>query len=287
MTVFGWVEYRRAYYLCTHCHQGQYPLDQRFGLQPGQVSAGLAPLLALAGIQTAFEEGCQFVERFLLIEVSDNTLRKETQSFGQLQAKREQVWQEQSQDSQYLQERQRNVLKRPKRLYGSMNGSHVPVGDEWRELKAGCWFEVETARSSSRPGLDKPSELRAKNISYYCDIAEAQQFEKLVWATGLQRGADLAEEIIILGDGAAWIWNLVERNFPQAIQIVDWYHAVEYLTPIAEAIFGVECPEGKAWLDGMCTDLWEGRVEQVISVCQVLIKHQRAGEAARDRKSVV
>jgi len=82
LTVFGWVEYRRAYYLCAHCHQGQYPLDQRMGLEPGQVSAGLAPLLALAGVETAFEEGCELVERFLLLEVSDNTLRKETQTFG-------------------------------------------------------------------------------------------------------------------------------------------------------------------------------------------------------------
>lgn len=281
MTVFGWVEYRRAYYLCSHCHQGQYPLDQRFGLQPGQVSAGLAPLLALAGVETAFDEGCQLVERFLLIEVSDNTLRKETQVFGQLQAKREQVWQEQSQDPQHLQDRQRTVQERPKRLYGSMDGSHVPVEDEWRELKVGSWYEVERVRSPSRSGAGQAEELRAKSISYYCDIAEAQQFEKLVWATGIQRGADLAAELIFLGDGAAWIWNLVERNFPQAVQIVDWYHAVEYLTPIAEAVYGAECPEGKQWLEGMHTDLWEGRVEQVISACQVFIKHGRAGEVAR------
>ena len=97
-TVFGWVAYRRAYYLCPDCHQGQYPLDQRFGLQPGQVSAGLAPLLALAGVETAFEEGCHLVERFLLLEVSDNTLRKETRTFGQLQAQTEQAWHDQSQD---------------------------------------------------------------------------------------------------------------------------------------------------------------------------------------------
>jgi hypothetical protein len=44
-TVFDWVAYRRAYYLCGQCCQGQYPLDQRLGLEPGRVSAGLAPLM--------------------------------------------------------------------------------------------------------------------------------------------------------------------------------------------------------------------------------------------------
>ena len=217
LTVFGWVEYRRAYYLCSQCHHGQYPLDQRFGLQPGQVSAGLAPLLALAGVETAFEEGSELVERFLLLEVSDNTLRKETQNFGQLQADNEQVWHAQSQDAQCLQERQRTQFVHPKRLYGSLDGSHVPIGEEWRELKAGSWYEVEPVRNASNSGIGQLDELRAKKISYYCDITDAQAFAPLVWASAVQRGADLAEEIVFVADGAAWIWNLVERNFPQAV----------------------------------------------------------------------
>jgi hypothetical protein len=281
LTVFDWVTYRRAYYLCTHCHQGQYPLDQRLGLQPGQVSAGLAPLLALAGVETAFEEGCELVKRFLLIEVSDNTLRKETQTFGQLQTCLERDWQAQSQDPAYLQERQRTQPVRPKRLYGSIDGVHIPIGDEWRELKTGSWYEVEQMGSACQAGVGQLNELRADNICYYCDIAEAETFGQLFWATGVQGGADLAEEIIFVADGAAWIWNLVERNFPKAVQIVDWYHAVEYLTPIAEAVYGSNTPKGKAWLESVRTDLLEGRIDQVILACQAWVKHARAGEAAR------
>jgi hypothetical protein len=281
LTVFGWVEYRRAYYLCTRCHQGQYPLDQRFGLQPGQVSAGLAPLLALAGVETAFEEGCELVKRFLLLEVSDNTLRKETQTFGQLQAKTEQAWQAQSQDPQCLQKRQQSAVERPRRLYGSLDGTHVPIGEEWRELKTGSWYEVEKVRHASGSGVGQLDELRARHISYYCDIAEAQAFEALLWASAVQRNADLAAEIVFVADGAPWIWNLVERNFPQAVQIVDWYHAVEYLAPLAEAVFGSENRSGKDWLETVRTDLWEGHLDQVIAACRAFEKHARAGEAAR------
>ena len=281
LTVFDWVAYRRAYYLCRHCHQGQYPLDQRLGLQPGQVSAGLAPLLALAGVETAFEAGCELVERFLLIEVSDNTLRKETQTFGHLQAQSEQAWQSQSQDPQFLQQRQRSLPEHTKRLYGSIDGSHVPIEAEWRELKTGSWYEVEPVPSACSSSLGQVNELRAKQISYYCDIAEAHAFEPLFWATGVQRGADLAQEIVFVADGAAWIWNLVERNFPQAVQIVDWYHAVEYLAPIAEAAFGTESRPGKDWLEEVRTDLWEGQIDRVMAACQVFVKHARAGDAAR------
>jgi hypothetical protein len=281
LTVFGWVSYRRAYYVCSHCHCGQAPLDQRFGLEPGKVSAGLAPLLALAGVETAFEEASQLVQQFLLLEVSDNTLRKETQTFGQLQAQQERVWQASSEDPQALQQRQHRPPAHPRRLYGAMDGSHVPIGSEWRELKTISWFEVEKVRPACVGAVGQPEELRAKNIHYYCDISEAETFGRLLWSTAVQHGADLAEELIFLGDGAAWIWNLVERHFPHAVQIVDWYHAVEYLPPIAEAAFGSGSAHAKAWLEQVTLALWEGCVPQVIAICQTLSHHPHAGEPAR------
>jgi hypothetical protein len=65
------------------------------------------------------------------------------------------------------------------------------------------------------------------------------------------------------------------------VQIVDWYHAVEYLAPIAEVAFGAGSPKGKAWLEAVTTDLWEGQVDQVILACRAVEKHTQAGEAAR------
>jgi hypothetical protein len=56
ISVFGKIRYERAYDLCRACGQGQCPLDQRLGIEPGQVTPGLAKLLALAGVEVAFEE---------------------------------------------------------------------------------------------------------------------------------------------------------------------------------------------------------------------------------------
>lgn len=66
------------------------------GLAAGQVTSGLAELLALTGVEVAFEEATRFLERLLLFRVSDNTLRKETERFGQLQHEQEAAWQQQS-----------------------------------------------------------------------------------------------------------------------------------------------------------------------------------------------
>ena len=49
--------------------------------------------------------------------------------------------------------------------------------------------------------------------------------------------ADLCPDLVFLGDGAVWIWNLVTQYYPNARQIVDWYHAEEHLEVVATAAF--------------------------------------------------
>lgn len=78
-TVFGKVNYKRRYYLCPACHQGQSPLDQKYGIVPGQTTPTLASLLGVLGVEVSFEEASHLAERFLLFRVSDNTVRKQTE----------------------------------------------------------------------------------------------------------------------------------------------------------------------------------------------------------------
>ena len=75
--------------LACECGRGKAPLDEQLGLAPGQVTAGLAALIGLAGSELAFEYSSRFLEPFLLFRVSENTIRQEAQRFGQLQSQRE------------------------------------------------------------------------------------------------------------------------------------------------------------------------------------------------------
>ena len=91
-TVFGKVDYQRRYYLCPNCHQGQSPVDQKYGIVPGQTTPTLASLLGVLGAEVSFEEASRLAERFLLFRVSDNTVRKQTEGYGNAQAQVEQKW---------------------------------------------------------------------------------------------------------------------------------------------------------------------------------------------------
>ena len=287
ISVFGKTSYMRAYYAGCACQKGQAPLDIQFGLVPGAVTAGLARLLALAGIAFSYDESPQWLQPYLLFDIAANTVRTETEQLGALQTAYEDTLIQQSQDEQYLQARLRQPGPVAPRMYGAIDAAKVrteprpkkgeakEAHEDWRDMKVGCWFVTEpvppaqrSTRQQKHATREQPP-LRAKNMQYFCDIAEAETFGKLMWATGCTVQADLCPELVVLGDGAPWIWNLVTHDYPQAQQIVDWYHAEEHLEKVASAAFA-DVPQRQLWLEETTQALWEGQVEAVIAACQRL-----------------
>lgn len=288
-SVFDKVVYQRAYYAGCACGKGCAPVDRRYAIEPGKVTAGLAHLIALSGINKAFDDGRKWLREYLLFEVSENTVRAETQTMGELQREADAELIKETQNEASLQKREQRQRPKPDILYGSIDAAKVRIEprdekekaaenrETWRDLKAGCWYEGEIvpARQQSTRQREKAQQedivLRAKNKQYFCDIDKAEQFGKLLWATGYALGADRARILVFICDGAVWIWNLIIHYFPNAIQIVDWYHAADRLKRIAEEAFA-NPSERRAWLENVTEDLWQGRVELVIEACQLLAK---------------
>ncbi len=295
-TVFGKITYERAYYAGCPCGQGKSPLDEAYGIVPGAMSSGLAALLGLAGIELAFDQSRAWLKSFLLFEVSENTVRSETQTLGTLQAEQEEAWCQQSQDEDYLQTRLRETAPLPARVYGSLDAAKVRIEpraragkkpdkeDDWRDMKVGCWYEAEPVSAAQRSTRQREkcarehAVFRARKMRYYCDISDAEEFGKLLWGTGCRVKADLAPEVVFVCDGAVWIWNLITHYYPRAVQIVDWYHAEDRLKRVAQAAFPVERDRAQ-WLDQVTTDLWEGCLASVIRTCERLAA--RCDEAQR------
>ncbi len=259
ITLHGRVHYRRAYYLCETCGKGHYPLDERLGIEPGQMSHEVVKVAALCGIQDAFEAGSDLLARTSLLELSPNSLRKACQVVGDQVINNEGQAQARSQDLA-AQLEQRRAPHKPTRLYGSMDGFYVLLEDGYHEMKAGAWWTTRTRRTGA---------VEADQIQYYVDLLPAEDFADLVWASGFARHADQALELVFIADGAEWIWRIVSRLYPHAIQIVDWYHACTYLTAVAANAFSDQT-QAQAWLVQQQTALWEGHLATVFRACRAV-----------------
>ncbi len=261
-TMLGTVKYRRAVYVCE-CGHRHYPMDEALGLRPNEMSAELERLAAQMGVNLPFAQASQLFEELTRVSLSDQSIDKAAQAYGEEAGKVEQDQSEAATSGE-----KPSVI--PLRLYGSIDGGRVrtrgPKGEEqpWREVKIGAWYQ---ARGVPPGKPDEEWTIQAHDIGYYTDICPAEEFGELFWGSGVARGAEDAAELIIIGDGAQWIWEQVDLHFPDAIQIIDWFHACEYLMPVAKQAFGDKTRQ-QQWLKQVRDALWHGELQTVIDACQ-------------------
>lgn len=260
ITLVDQIRVSRAYYLCEECSEGTYPLDEQLGFCAGSMSAGLEEALALTGIHLPFDVASDLFERLTHVPISDNSVRKASEQIGQ---ERDVVEAEQVEAAWNLQrlDLPDGPPDPPKRLYGSIDETSVHTEEGWRKAKLGSWYTTEVPPAEQRLEEWEP---RAEEISYFGDITDAETFGRHLYVTGLERGADRADELVFVADGAQWIWNLVEEHFPKAVQIVDWYHATEYVWDVAHAVYGEGSDLATAWAEKRLDALWEGKVDVVL-----------------------
>lgn len=255
ITLQGRVSYRRAYYRCK-CGQGCYPLDEALGIQPGQMSEQLMKVAARFGITESYERSAEALTAITAVGLSPNSVRRACLALGQQVVEAETTLLARSQDLNE-QLRQRREGPQPERLYASLDGFYAPFEDGYHEVKMGAFWETTPTN-------------HATNIQYYLETQGLEAFSDLVWARAFARGAAQAKQLVFIADGAVWIWRIVTKFFPQAIQIVDWYHAVSYLVKVAQAAFGEGTEPAKRWLDQFRPALYDGRLATVMAACRAL-----------------
>jgi hypothetical protein len=274
-TQLGQLHFKRPYYLCAHCGQGTYPQDEALGFCAGSISAGLDELLAYVGSLLPFDEAAGLLEKLSGLHVSSRRIRQSTERLGQrVQAQEEQAIAAAWAGTEPLAPPAPQAA--PQRLSISMDGMIVLMRhQQGKEQKLGA---VYTTRAKPSPQRPQELEVRAEQISFYTAQADAATFGRGLWLEAQRRGVAQAEEVVVIGDGAHWIWRLAEEHFPDATQILDWYHASQYVWQAARAIYGETSEMGKQWAQHRLDQLWDGQVDPLLSCLKEHDRHRAVQE---------
>jgi hypothetical protein len=95
-------------------------------------------------------------------------------------------------------------------------------------------------------------------------IETAEEFGLRIYTEAWRRRWDRADLKVLMGDGAVWIWNIADRHFPSAVQIVDLYHAREHLWNLAP-IYPNEAARQKRWIMAAQDKLDNGQIERLLA----------------------
>jgi hypothetical protein len=226
------------------------PLDHQLGLGADSLSEGLEEAICMLAPYMPLEEVADKLKRLLMIEVDDNTIQRSVIRVGS--AMRIQQKQQMEQTWQAAEPPRMEVAQPPERLYISADGTKVHLREGWREVKVAALYETKAI-----PQPDGTTDIRAVNISYVVSFENAETFARYVYLEAARRGLHQAGEVIVLGDGAQWIWNHLGDLCDKPVEILDFYHASLHVKEAGEALYGEDTPETEAWVDQRLEELWE------------------------------
>ena len=279
-TVLGVMTLIRAYYHCTSCGVGFVPRDQAL-LMEHSLSPGVTRMTGLSAAMVSFEEVSSLLSELAGVTVNAKRAERTAETLGRDIAEDERKHIEPDgyvASTLYLGIDGTGIPIRPSELMGR-KGKQTDGSSKTREVKLCTVWSAETRDKEGRPVRDEGSVTYSAAIE---SVADDGPFTQRVVREAMRRGFDTAERRVILGDGAHWIWNLAGERFPDAIEIIDRFHAKERLSEVAKAIYGIGSELGKEWAKERSDELDEGRLDDLLRILGVHASHCDEARKCRD-----
>jgi hypothetical protein len=285
-SVLGPLPLERAYYHCASCDAGFCPRDRALGTEGDSLSPGVLRMVGRVGAMVSFEEGHELLHELAGVEVLTKHVERAAEALGREIAK----------DERLVVEPLAEDEPTPPTLYLGMDGTGVPMraselqgrtgkqpdgSSKTREVKLVTVWSAEGRDDEGTPVRD------AGSVTYSAAIESAAQrdtdavpseFAARVLREAARRGFERAPRQAVLGDGAKWIWNLATEHLPDAIQIVDRFHAKQHLSDVSKSIYGAGSDLAKDWAHQRHDELDAGDTEAILCALRV---HSPKDEEAR------
>lgn len=248
-TMCGDVRVSRAYYHCNDCHTGISPWDNSQGLGERIWSPGVKSLVGEMCARLTYSEVSQLLERVLGLGVEESSQQEIVLNLGRHMREEEQSLTRScfDEDAQIVPELE------VERLYVCIDAAKAHTDGAWHDIKTGVVFGGE-------PSIDKSGRrlLTARIVDRMVDAryVAAQEtsdlFGRRIYLRALLSGIERAGLVVVLGDGAEWIWNIAGMHFSGCIEILDYYHACEHIWNLSAVLYGEGSESGKRWAETHC-----------------------------------
>jgi hypothetical protein len=235
------------------------PLDERLGLLPSPYSPVLVEAIVRLGTRLPFAQVTDEMALLFGVSVSPDTVRRLTEEAGRMQVA--------------IEERELERLEHeapadpvgPERQQVSADGAMVALTD-------GSWTEVRTlAIGTIEHRMTAEGVVpHTTDLTYFSRHCSADAFIRQATLPTHERGTRGAGAVVAVSDGASWIQELIDEQCPAAVRILDFPHAVSYLSQAAQAAFGAGSREAAVWLDQWAPRLKTGDPATVLGAVRAL-----------------
>jgi hypothetical protein len=256
LTAVGPLAVERVYFACAACGQGDFGADRILGID-GYLTASARRLACLAGARESFAKAQSLLAELAGWRLDDEAIRQ----LCHAEAARARDWQAQ----------QAPAAERLARAAGSwevqIDAGKVNTDAGWRDVKVAVFARRPAGKPAEAATWDERQLPRPTARRALAAVEEAQAFGPRCRAEAERLGLPDSRAVSVLGDGAEWVWNLAQEQFPQARQCLDIYHAAEHIAAAAKKVFGEGAAEARSQAqlgrDKLLADGYCGVVEWV------------------------
>jgi hypothetical protein len=295
-TRFGVIRVQRARGYCKRCRKWRFPADSVLGLpEEGTQSPAVQEMAALTVSKMPAPEAAQVIERLAGVKISAATLARQAQQQGQrAEQKRQQLDQQMSQPEGRAQQDQDLQLKLPLdpfTLVIELDAWNIRERDDWGQSQAlrqkgeeptrWHWVYGGTCFRLSQRARTPSGRAEILSRGYAMTRSGVDALKEQLWAEAMRRGLGRANEVLVVADGAVWIWNLAGDRFQGARQRVDFYHVSEHLWAVAHTVHPDDATAARAWVEPLLAKLKADDHCEVITELEQL--QQRLEGAAREK----
>lgn len=258
---FGSIQFTRGYGFCPDCDDYFYPADATLGLQARTpASPRVQEICALTVLRAPAGQAQEDVRRLTGINLEASTLHREARRQGERALVQRDRDEQLTQTATGIAELTSRSARIPSAftLIIEIDAWNIRERDHWGQTQAlreagedtGRWHWVYTAtifRLDQR-GTTASGRPVITQRGYVATRRGVESFQRQLYAEALQRGLTMAELVLILGDGAVWIWNIAADRFPSARQRVDLHHIKQHLWNLAHQLHGEGTVAAEEWV---------------------------------------
>lgn len=282
---FGLVTIQRLRGWCRRCQVWRFPADHALGLsETGGASPSVQEMAALTVSKMPVKEASAVIERLTGVKLPPATLDREARRQGQRADKKRTQLDEQMRMAQGLQQ----MLPLPQEPF-----TLVIELDAWNIRERDDWGHSATQRAAGQEPsrwhwvyggtcfrLDQRVESdagRARILSRGTVMTRGgvDDLREQLFAEAQRHGLAQAAKVLVVADGAVWIWNLTGDRFPQAQQRLDYYHASQHLWAVAHALHPEDEAAARVWIAPLLKKLKNGRAVALLNDLRALAKRLR------------
>jgi hypothetical protein len=284
-TMVGPVQLERPYFYCRTCRCGVYPLDEVLGLTAGRTQLDVQKAAAKLVTEVPYDEAHTLLRDLTGLGLGSERMHTLTNQVAEgltvldVAPLRDEI-------ARRITEVAAGRWRRPVVVLG-IDGAYVPTRPESARVPQEGQRRTRAKRARWRGQWRDAKGLRlylldGDRIVHLLSWHQVQTEEQLGEALAQVKKAGVIPEdhvrLCVVADGAEWIWKHVQALFPQARQVLDYYHCAQYIHQIAKAHYGTSL-QGLEWAAATMTRLYLGKVNAVLGGLRRM--HPMSDEAAQ------